>query len=218
MSNLASTLMLAPTLVFIGEAETQDGNRYVEQHEYIACSQARLCETVNYEDSDGKRFASKNIEYNDVLWQPNFTFVDERYDINESVVVDAGTISVSRKTPEYELNYTLEQSPDIVFDAGFHPYIQENFSALQSGETLKFRFLVTSRDKPIRFQAKVIESSAETMTVQVRINNPVLSWFVDDISLIYRTEDQALLGFNGLTNIRRNQGEGNWNAQINYQY
>lgn len=218
MSNMLLALVLAPSLSFTGMATTEDQTSYQERHQYRECDNARLCEQVIYIDERGQTFANKTVRYNTPAWQPDFDFTDQRYGLVESVTVRDGRIFVSRQTPEETLEFSLEQQDDIVFDAGFHPYIQHHFSRLQAGETLAFDFLVTNRERPIRFQAKPVAINEEEMVIQVRINNPLIALFVDDIRLTYRVADQALLTFNGLTNIRRDDGQGNWNAEIIYQY
>ncbi|WP_119395534.1 hypothetical protein [Salinibius halmophilus] len=218
MSNTLAALVLAPSMMFTGQAITEDGTRYQEVHQYNNCDSAQLCETVTYLDENGERFANKQVAYNAPSWQPDFTFTDSRFQLSEQVEVRGDKIYVSRVTPDETLEFVVEQQDNIVFDAGFHPYIQHNFEQLQAGETLEFLFLATTRESPIRFQAKAVAMTTEQMDIQVRINNPLIALFVDDIRLTYRLADKALLSFNGLTNIRRSEGKGNWNAQIIYQY
>lgn len=216
MSVLAG-LMLAPVMAFEGQAVTESGSQYLEVHRYSAC-EARLCEQVDYLDSEGNMFASKTVTYQGLPWQPSFVFEDQRFDLTESITLDGEQIRVQRQIGDEQTRYTLDRSDDIVFDAGFHPFVQANYPALRAGETIRFRFLIPARDKPVDFQIKAVSQTSEQTTMKVRINNPVLAWFVDPIFLTYQNDGKTLLTFDGLTNIRRDDGEGNWHAEITYQY
>lgn len=218
---IASTLLLAPSSSFEGRASEDGRWQYTEYHQLQNCEPlTSACQQrVLYRDTQGEEFADKTLEFsNDLPWQPNYRFANSNNGSTEVFTIDngQGRFEVSRdgKTEQADIRI----SSDLVIDAGFHPFVQHHLPQLLAGERVRFRFLSSARMDTLNFRLQLLERQEQQVTLALSLQNALLRAFVSDIVLTYDLNDGRLLRYDGLTNIARPSGRGNFDAVIDYSY
>ena len=182
----------------VGEARGADGGelRYTEHH---SCSQAGTLCQVEYRDTEGKLFARKTLDY-----------------------------SLSKHAPSLELEYlpegrTLrvdrEATAELVVDAGFDHYMRSSWNLLAQGEPVQFEFLPVGRDDALSMRAEPVEEACpdQRLCVKVRLDNWLLGALVPPIRLQYDRDNQRLVQYLGISNLRDSDGNSQ-QVRIDYSY
>ncbi len=216
---LAASFALAPSNEFVGAAEVNGQLQYRELHTLSECEPVCREQQVQYLNASGQPFASKTLEFvNPLPWQPNYQFSDTRFDIEERVWLDGQQVRIERHQGNETNQGSLTRTDSLVIDAGFHPFVQHHLAQLANGQTVDFDFLSSVQLDSIAFRLRSLGQDGDTLRVALQLQNRLLRAFVSDIVLQYDLRDGRLLSYDGLTNIRRHQGRGNYNALIRYSY
>ena len=96
--------------------------------------------------------------------------------------------------------------------------MRKHWSELEAGKTVRFPFLIPSRLDFLNFKVKKDRDTRvnDAPASAIRLNlSGVLGWFLPYIEVTYRKSDQTLLRYEGLTNIRKDDG-GNHVAVITF--
>ncbi|MGF2734867.1 hypothetical protein [Marinobacter sp. DUT-1] len=212
------------TFQFSGEARAVNGDvLYTEHHQVEGeCSQGQfrpLDHRVEYREQDqSEGFADKVLRYQRSPLQPEVDFNQPRFD--ESLRIsypDGNTIEVDWQTPSGETRaFNVPVEGRAVVDAGFDNLVRQNWSALQQGRSVEFRFLGPTRGELYGF---ILEPSNHPeldadLEVAIRPTSMLLRFLVDPIQLGYNARG-ALTHYLGLTNIRKNS-DTNYQAHIRY--
>jgi len=200
---------------FIGYARSRDDGRllYVESHHVRNAGAVGETRLVMYRCSPGgPAFARKELTYGAVREVPEFTFTDARSGYVEGLRRTAQGPRVFQqedsRSPRREAKVPANVA--IVSDAGFDEFVRKHWAELEAGKTVRFPFLVPSRLDYLTFKVKKQqEAKIEGATVSViRLNlSGVLGWFLPYIEVSYRKSDRLLKRYEGLTNIRSEQGD-----------
>jgi len=209
---------------FTGEARAADGSTLYTEHHQVEgeCTQGQfrpLAHRVDYrQPGDNEDFADKTLRYERSPVLPEVDFSQPRFD--ESLRIsypDEDIIEVDWQTPAGETRaFNVPFSGSAVVDAGFDNLVRQNWSALQAGRPVEFRFLGATRGELYGF---VLEPSEHPdmdahLEVAIRPTSMLLRFLVDPIQLGYN-ERGALTHYLGLTNIRKNP-DANYEAHIRY--
>lgn len=183
---------------------------YTEQHLLRLENDAPRERLVVYRCPDGRAFGRKTVAYDDATpAAPAFELQDARLDYREGARRNGdGFTTYSDIGAQGEPDgATVEETPDLVVDAGFDTYVRKHWTALQAGEKRSVDFLVPSRGRAYAFNVvKLRDESiggAPASVFRLRLGG-LLGWLVSDIDVSYRNSDQRLMRFEGLTNIRVN--------------
>jgi hypothetical protein len=212
-SALVTPLVFATDLQFTGIARSRDGTPlYVESHHVQNAGAIGETRLVMYRCAmDGPAFARKELTYGRVREEPEFTFTDAR----------SGYVEGLRQTPQGPRVFQQENARGarreakvpagvtIVADAGFDEFVRKHWAELEAGETVRFPFLIPSRLDFLTFKVKKhreVRIEGATASV-IRLNlSGVFGWFLPYIEVSYRKSDRILMRYDGLTNIRDEQG------------
>jgi len=212
------------TFQFAGEARTPGGEvLYTEHHEVGGeCTQGRfrpLDHRVEYrEPGQNEAFADKVLRYQRSPLQPEVNFNQPRFDESLRISYPGDDlIEVDWQMPSGETRaFNVPLEGRAVVDAGFDNLVRRNWSALQEGRSVKFRFLGPTRGELYGF---ILEPSDHPdlkahLEVAIRPTGMLLRFLVDPIQLGYNSQG-ALTHYLGLTNIRKNT-DTNYQAHIRY--
>ncbi|MEP5568132.1 MAG: hypothetical protein ABJN62_09890 [Halioglobus sp.] len=183
----------------IGEAYAMDGSaiRYLEEHRCAANGEECV---VEYRYPEGEVFARKRVDYRPSMQAPGLKIEDLR--AGETLVIES----------DFE--------DDVVVDAGFDHYVRLRWDELAGGEEVRFPFLVAGRDKPLNMRAQLedeVECAQSRLCLTITLDNWLLSALVSPIRLEYDETSRRLLQFEGVSNIRDDDGKSQ-QVRIDYRY
>jgi hypothetical protein len=211
---MLSTATVAADQQFTGYARSRaDGKLlYVESHHVRRAGEVGETRVVMYRCSaDGPAFARKELTYGASRETPEFTFTDARSGYVEGLRRTAEGPRVFQqdgpKSPRREAKAPTDAA--LVSDAGFDEFVRKHWAALEAGKTVRFPFLIPSRLDYLTFKVKKHgETKIEGATASViRLNlSGVFGWFLPYIEVTYRKSDRLLKRYEGLTNIRGEDG------------
>ncbi|MCG7199600.1 hypothetical protein MD273_07675 [Marinobacter pelagius] len=212
------------TFEFAGEARAENGDvLYTEHHRVVGeCSQGLfrpLDHRVEYRDpAQSEAFADKVLRYQRSPVQPEVDFDQPRFDESLRIAYPGDDIiEVDWQMPSGETRaFNVPLAGRAVVDAGFDNLVRQNWSALQEGRPVEFRFLGPTRGELFGF---ILEPSDHPdleahLEVAIRPTSMLLRFLVDPIQLGYNSQG-ALTHYLGLTNIRKNP-DTNYQAHIRY--
>jgi len=193
---------------------------YIESHFVHAPGTSDETRVVLYRCPRGEPFARKELHYGSDREQPEFNFVDARFGHLEGLRRVGAEIEVFTRARSGDATRStrLSAGVPIVADAGFDEFVKHHWDELESGEAVRFPFLVPSRLDFLTFKVKkhgetLIEGASASV---IRLNlSGFLGWFLPYIEVSYRKSDHVLMRYKGLTNIWDAKGD-NDTAQIDF--
>ncbi len=195
-ANSEPPVLPEPDPDIVGEALDPDtGNTVYLEHYY--CSEDLLKCSVFYLRPNREVIASKELDYASNLKAPALTFRDYRLD-REITIEDADT--------------------NAVVDAGFDNFVRLQWQDLAEGEEIKFPFRLVDRKDPIKMRASKTEGCEDgKLCLEIELDSWLLGNFVDPIQLTYEEGSQRLLRFQGISNLKNDQGRSQ-TVEIRYRY
>ncbi len=189
-----------------------------------------LSSRVLYVDLDGDVIADKTLDHSQSLTAPAIRKINFR---NDSMVLseypadgsEAIKVSFKKNADTPAESKIFRSNPLPLVDAGFDPFIRQNWSALEDGRRLVAEFLVPSRLTTFKLGITTVplnECDSELSTATCFLVKPagifrVAGLFVDPLRLLYDRQSKRILRFEGLGNIPDENGD-NRNIIIEYDY
>lgn len=206
-----------------GQARDPGSNElmYLEQH-LIRRERGRPTERlVMYRCTDGTAFARKRVDYSDSAQAPEFSLEDARSGYGEGLRRNRGseTVWVRPGAGEAERSASLDEAAGLVADAGFDEFIRGNWQALVAGQSVPLRFAVPSRLQTLGFRVSRQGSgefdgqAAERFRLRL---GGLLGWITPHIDVAYDRDSKRLLRFEGLSNLRSDDGQSQLVARIEF--
>ncbi len=185
---------------------------YVEEHqeEMVGGRKVRLL-TV-FRDASGDIIAERSVDYAADPFVPTFRFEDKRSGYVEGAEsVSGGVRLYSRASAADEVREKLISIPSpAVVDAGFNEFVQAHWDDVMAGRTLKMNFGVPSRLDYFRFRLYKVEekldSGTSAVVVRCEVDNMLLRWLVDPITLTYDRGTRRMISYEGISNVSDEQG------------
>lgn len=219
-SALVSSLLAAslPAQASLGfqEASARDPESgdllYTEQHLLRHQDQKLSERLVLYRCADGTAFARKRIDYEGSPLAPAFHFEDVRLGYREGLrrESEGPELWVQDSPAGAERIATLDAGPDVVADAGFDEFIRRQWQPLLAGDAVKLQFAVPSRLESYDFTVsrrgsdRVAGEDAEVFRLRLGGFWGLLAPHID---VAYASDSRRLLRFEGLSNLRDEDGE-----------
>lgn len=228
MRTLTILLLLAPCAA-AAQSIQYDGTAYDIKKETVLYRESHFLargadgsgeRVVLYRCPEGTPFARKRIAYAGKASAPAFELVDARLGYREGVreASSVREVFVQRAADAAEEAGPLPDADGLVADAGFDEFVQVNWDKLQSGETVRFPFLVPSRLDYFNFKVSKKGDEAidgvDASTYRLALG----SWWaflLPHIDVAYSKSDRALLRFIGISNVRDAEGD-NLKARIEF--
>jgi hypothetical protein len=185
-----------PAPDIVGEAtDPETGNMIYLEHYY--CSEDALQCSVFYLRPDREVIASKELDYTPSPKAPTLTFRD--YRLGKEISIDS-------------------TDSNAVVDAGFDNFVRLQWQDLAQGEEIRFPFRLVNRKDPIKMRAnKTRGCEAGKLCLEIALDSWLLGSFVDPIRLTYEEGSQRLRRFQGISNLRNDQGRPQ-TVEIRYRY
>lgn len=182
---------------------------YSETH-WVEDGSAGLRHVVLYRCADGTPFARKLITAAPGFGTtPDYRFEDARRKYAESVQRQGAVLNISILDASKQTQRRVSRRDDGLVDAGFDRFVQHNFKALAMGSAMRrpfllatdFRYLDVRIDdaQPLRYQGQ------DAIALNMRLD----AWYgfvAPRIRLVYARSNAALLEFDGIGTIRRDDG------------
>lgn len=183
----AASTASADTIFAVGKAYSLDSGALKYSEVYYCSDDGASCE-VRYQDSEGKLIAEKQVNFSPIPHSPSLRLKD--YRLSREISLDGG-------------------DPDVVVDAGFDNYVRLRWDEIDSGEVIRFPFLIVGRDAPLKMKAKKSNNSCEQdqLCLQIRVDSWLVGMFAGPINLTYDRVSQRLLRFSGVSNLRDSAGK-----------
>lgn len=192
---------------------------YQERHTMAANAEGVWIMESDYLDADGALFAERSVWF-DARYpeRPNYRLIDYRDDFEEGASALAnGEIELYRiinGDRETAIIRPSEKLP-LVIDAGFSALIARHWETLLSGRRISFDFASSARLTTIQFRLshQPTPDEPEIERFVLEPSNWFIRMLVKPIKLTYSAEKKALIGYEGLSNIRK-AGGGNHEVLI----
>lgn len=194
---------------------------YREQHLLRRQDGQPLERLVLYRCADGTPFARKRVDYRGSPQAPSFSLEDARDGYGEGLRRGGGgdTVWVRERRGGSERSAPLRGHPQLVADAGFDEFIRRNWRPLLAGESVPLRFAVPARLESLGFKvsrvgaARFGDEPAELFRLRL---GGWLGWIAPHIDVAYGRDSRRLLRFEGLSNLRADDGESQLQARIEF--
>jgi hypothetical protein len=216
----------------IGTAWSQDKSTILYQEYHFAENpELDLPTRVQYRNPDGSLIAEKSMDYSISMTAPAITQIDYRNSsrVNTDFLPAEPSPQIRVGFQAHDSSQYREQTVSyrdaMVIDAGFDPFVRENWERITSGRPLSAHFLVPSRFDTVRVNLTQTNSRNCTgvdVDVQCFVIRPagmlrVVGFLIDPIYIGYEQNSQRLMMFNGLSNLRDDAGDPR-NVLITYEY
>ncbi|MCB1607690.1 MAG: hypothetical protein KDI71_12000 [Xanthomonadales bacterium] len=193
---------------------------YRESHYLLLDPDGQPAErVVLYRCPKGEPFARKVMQMGADQLRPSFEMTDARLNYVEGLDRRESNALVYVQRDGERDSELLELGQQAVADAGFDAFVRQNWQQLQAGERVRFDFLVPSRLSVMSFKVYKLREDlidgAPASTFSLNLSG-ILGWFVSGLEVSYRDQDQALLRFEGLSNVRDPEGD-NYVARIEFK-
>jgi len=196
---------------------------YREIHQPQASDGRLVRDRVEYRGPDGELLALKTVDYTPDPVCPAFRLEDRRTGYVEGLEWngDGRPVVFMRESADAPMQRAvLEAEGDLVADAGFDVMVYRQLERLQEGATPVFPFAVPNRLRTLEFRLRRLgrrEILGRPATlVRMEPANPLLRWLVDPIDVAYNADTGALLRYEGISNLPRPDGDGNYRVRIDF--
>lgn len=193
---------------------------YREQHLLDHAEGELRRRLVVYRCTDGTAFARKQVDYADSALAPAFSFEDVRLGYREGLRRDGGGDALwVRLDQAGERSVPVPDGEALVADAGFDEFIRKRWQPLLEGRPVPLQFAVPSRldayDFTVRRRGAGEVAGEPAEFFRLRLGG-WLGWLAPHIDVAYGRESRRLLRFEGLSNLRDDQGNEQLLARIDF--
>lgn len=191
---------------------------YSETHRELVRNGRLITNTVAYRDEEGRVFAEKHIDFRKSLVMPDFQLVNSENGHLEGARGGDKQLSVHfRRLSDSRVQKASVEIPgDGIIDAGFDRFIEQNWTALANGEILEREFLIPSQLEFYTFEiGKHDQHKAGELAFHLQIKSLFLQLFVPPVLVYYDAQTRSLLRYEGISNIRNDDGE-NFDVRIEF--
>lgn len=196
---------------------------YREVHEPVVEDGRLVGDRVTYRAPDGSVMARKRVDFGADALAPSFRLEDRRLGYVEGLRRSGdGSITLfhRERSGAATKEATLQPPAGLIVDAGFDRFIFRRLDELRDGETLSFPFAVPSRLETIDFTVRVLERrrvlGEPALVMRMGLDSALFGWLVDPIDVAYHAETGALLRYEGVSNLPRADGDGNYRVRIEF--
>lgn len=194
---------------------------YRERHSMGQGSDGRWIMESDYLDAEGALFAERTVWFDPKYPQrPDYQLIDYRDNFEEGAkTLPNGDVELYRVIDGKRSQTTIAPSEKrpLVIDAGFSALVATRWDELISGKRVTFDFASSARLTTIEFRLSRENNLAED-GVERFVLEPS-NWFVrmlvKSIVLTYSSQNKTLIGYEGLSNIRKDGG-GNHTVRITF--
>ncbi|WP_237056951.1 hypothetical protein [Microbulbifer sediminum] len=107
-----------------------------------------------------------------------------------------------------------------VIDAGFDPFVRNNWDRLSAGESVEFKFASPLHGRAVTLRARKAECQGEAqgnLCLRIDLAQALLRMFAGHLYLVYGADQRQLQRFEGIVNLLDDRGESQ-RLRIDYFY
>ncbi len=205
-----SILAYAETQEYEGEAFVDGKRVYLEKHTLELESGKIVRSTTTYTNDKGVIIARLKNDYQKSLSVPEHEMEDlvhggahgVRYKGNEIIMFNRGDKEKIKSIRAEDFKDKL-----LVGGQGFHYYLKEHLEEVIKKGKVDLKFLIPGRLDAYDFYLKVGKVSAETVDLEIKIDNWFLRLFAPKLELLYDRKTKRLLSYSGLSNMKDSKNE-----------
>ncbi|RME91991.1 MAG: hypothetical protein D6767_04095 [Candidatus Hydrogenedentota bacterium] len=211
-----ATLYAKDKIVYRATAYSKDRKKiyYYENHREIWQNGKHIASQVTYTDPKGKVIVKKRVDYSKSQTAPDFVTEDLRTGYMEgATLLPPGKVKLyfrRDKSAKLESDILRIKTP-LVLDAGFDRFIRLKWKELQTGKKMRVFFAVPSRLTLLEFRLYKVKDTRyngrSAVQYTLDLNNIFYRLFVKGFSLYYDKEKRRLLSFQGISNLRDEEGD-----------
>ncbi len=200
---------------FNGYAYTLDGGdyRYAEHHELSRQAGQITDWDVTYVGRDGQVVATKHMDFSASQTVPVYEMKMPGSGYLEGISHDDGTWTMykrdSANAERQTETFTID--PPMAADSGFNQLVRNRFDALQSGQTVKFKFAAAGRQSVIDLKASKTGTTTfedqPAVVFTAKLDMFLVNHLVQSLKLTYDPDTQRLVQYEGIGNIHNDAGE-----------
>jgi len=193
---------------------------YTEVHDQRLDGSHWLGGTIKYYAPDGSLMASKTLDFSADAYIPVF-----KLDIPGQKYVEAITAVTKTSFTMEKISHgktetqTIEKTPGMAADSGFHSAIVDHFDELRAGKPLKFKLGVAGELDTFSFRcsklADVTINGKPAIKLQIKLDS-LLSLIAGPIEVIYDVETKHLVDYRGVSNMHDPTTGEAYNVHIIY--
>lgn len=224
---LAATFLLPPTAVADlrfdeGVARDPADGRllYREQHWIRRDGESPIERLVLYRCADGTAFARKRVDYRASAVAPAFQLDDIRDGYREGLRRLPAPQVFARTGAGQPEQTAILAAAHLVADAGFDEFVQRQWPLLLAGDAVPLDFAVPARQASYRFSLRRVGAATVAGEPAWRFRLRLggwLAWVAPAIDVAYSQRSRRLLRFDGLSNLRTDDGRRQMRVRIDFE-
>ena len=182
---------------------------YRELHEERWEGSRLVEDRVTYSRLDGEIFATKRVDYRADLVAPDFELFNSATGHREALERrgDALVVRYRASHGEPERSAAVPSTAGLIADAGFDRFIAGSWDRLVAGEPVVRPFLIPSRLGSVDMRIGRLSRSGDgAVAFELAIDSALLRLVVPAIRVWYDAATQALLRYEGTSNLRGADG------------
>lgn len=192
---------------------------YLEKHR-IDKSESGLTKfiSVEYFKPDGSKFASMTSDFSNSKTIPNTLFEDGRFKTKSTMRITGSIIEFEEtRNGKTTSSKKIPLKDSMVASQGFDNFVRMNFSQLESGP-VEFQFgVLDSQDFYSLTGYKKAAATSDVIEYGIKTSSWLLSFFTQELKLIYDSKTLQLKSFSGRSNILDDKGKAQ-EVSISYQW
>jgi hypothetical protein len=191
---------------------------YRERHWLRSVGDRPVERLVLYLCPDGRPFGRKQVDYRRSASAPAFRFDDSRSGYAEGLRDVHGPEVFFQPAGGTEKTAAL-LSTRLVVDAGFDEFIRSRWPALLAGAAVPLDFALPARQESMGFTVRRVGAATvagePAWLFRLRLGG-VLGWVAPHIDVSYGQQSRRLLRFEGVSNVRDDDGRKPLIARIDF--
>lgn len=189
---------------------------YTENYIRDSATQTR----VQYFNPQGELLAEKQLDFSRDEHAPDVNSKDFRLGSALTISTQNNTTKVqAQRKGEPALDAAIDIEDKLVIDAGFDPFVQDQWHKLLAREEVRFRFLVPARKTAVKLKLskRVCSAAADRVCFRIKASNWLIAAVMPPIDLEYEKRSLRLMRFTGLGQLPDGKGNGQ-RVDIHYRY
>lgn len=183
---------------------------YLEQHDYVQIGSTPQTASVQYLSPRGEPLAVKTLDFSFGETTPLFLRQEQTTGYVEGFRPlegdpNAGRLIARTGSAEPTCSKVFEATPDLVVDAGFNIFLQENLPTLKAGQTVRFDLLIPKACRTVEFEATG-QMEGGRVRVDLAPSSFVLRMLVPNTTAYYNAETGHLEEYLGLSDLTDEDG------------
>jgi hypothetical protein len=196
----------AVTARFYGYAYDLDSGQYLytEVHEQKLLGGRWLGGTIRYFSPDGRELGAKTLDFAANPFVPVYDYRLPALHYHEAITGVGEQIAMLKSRGDETRTATVDNTPPIAADSGFHSFLRAHFQELLDGKTVAFTFVAAGNLDSYKFRARRIEDTMfeghEAVQFKVEANS-LLRLVAPELYLTYDPGQRRLLEYRGPSNV-----------------